>query len=69
MNAVSQGAVLRALDKKNGPARFARSSYGILRSEPWGEFKEHSGQKPFVDPVTRDHYVWHTIYWVLKKVR
>ncbi|KAJ4321515.1 hypothetical protein N0V84_005318 [Fusarium piperis] len=67
VNAVSQGAVLRALDKKNGPERFARSSYGILRSEPWGEYKEHSGQHCYVDRNTGDDYVWHTIYWVLKK--
>ncbi|KAL2683253.1 hypothetical protein Neosp_007721 [[Neocosmospora] mangrovei] len=67
VNAVSQGAILRALDKKNGPARFARSSYGLLRSEPWGNHIEHSGQNYSVDPVTGEHYVKNTIEWVLKK--
>ncbi|EEU36518.1 uncharacterized protein NECHADRAFT_42425 [Fusarium vanettenii 77-13-4] len=67
VNAVSQGAILRALDKKNGPARFARSSYGLLRSEPWGNHIEHSGQNYSVDPVTGEHYVLNTIEWVLKK--
>jgi hypothetical protein len=69
VNAVSQGAILRALDKKNGPARFARSSYGLLRSEPWGDHIEHSGQNYSVNRATGDHYILKTIYWVLKKVR
>ncbi|KAH7235111.1 hypothetical protein B0J15DRAFT_407355 [Fusarium solani] len=67
VNAVSQGAILRALDKKNGPARFARSSYGLLRSEPWGDHIEHSGQNYSVNRATGDHYILKTIYWVLKK--
>lgn len=32
--AVSKGAVLRALDKEHGPARFVRSSFAILRHQP-----------------------------------
>ncbi|RSL69654.1 hypothetical protein CEP54_002134 [Fusarium duplospermum] len=67
VNAVSQGAILRALDKKNGPARFARSSYGLLRSEPWGNHIEHSGQKYSVDRVTGDDFLMNTVLWVLKK--
>ncbi|KAM6525643.1 hypothetical protein FALCPG4_011179 [Fusarium falciforme] len=67
VNAVSQGAILRALDKKNGPARFARSSYGLLRSEPWGDYIEHSGQNYSVNRATGDDFILHTIYWVLKK--
>ncbi|UPL03875.1 hypothetical protein LCI18_014809 [Fusarium solani-melongenae] len=67
VNAVSQGAILRALDKKNGPARFARSSYGLLRSEPWGDHIEHSGQNYIVNRATGDDFVMNTIYWVLKK--
>ncbi|RSM15778.1 hypothetical protein CDV31_004879 [Fusarium ambrosium] len=67
VNAVSQGAILRALDKKNGPARFARSSYGLLRSEPWGDHIEHSGQNYSVDRVTGDHFLMNTVLWVLKK--
>lgn len=69
VNAVSQGAILRALDKKNGPARFAKSSYGLLRSEPWGDHIEHSGQNYSVNRTTGDHFIMHTIYWVVKKVR
>ncbi|KAL6365550.1 hypothetical protein LRP88_01547 [Fusarium phalaenopsidis] len=67
VNAVSQGAILRALDKKNGPARFARSSYGLLRSEPWGDHIEHSRQNYSVNRATGEHYILKTIYWVLKK--
>ncbi|KAJ4186909.1 hypothetical protein NW755_007642 [Fusarium falciforme] len=67
VNAVSKGAILRALDKKNGPARFARSSYGLLRSEPWGDHIEHSGQGYSVNRTTGDDFIMHTIYWVLKK--
>lgn len=69
VNAVSKGAILRALDKKNGPARFARSSYGLLRSEPWGDHIEHSGQGYSVNRATGDDFIMHTIYWVLEKVR
>ncbi|RAL67075.1 hypothetical protein DID88_007855 [Monilinia fructigena] len=35
ITAVASGAVLRALDKKNGPERISQSSYGFLRHEPW----------------------------------
>jgi hypothetical protein len=31
--AIARGAVLRALNKKDGPARFVRSSFGILRHQ------------------------------------
>ncbi|KAM0433418.1 hypothetical protein ACHAPT_004296 [Fusarium lateritium] len=67
VNAVSRGAILRALGKKNGPMRFAKSSYGFLRSEPWGDYRQHSRQRYCVDRNTGEYYVWHTIYWVLKK--
>ncbi|EXL71535.1 hypothetical protein FOPG_12760 [Fusarium oxysporum f. sp. conglutinans race 2 54008] len=40
-NAVSLGAVLRAMNKNHGPERRARSSYGILRAEPFKEYPEH----------------------------
>ncbi|PNP81451.1 hypothetical protein FNYG_05257 [Fusarium nygamai] len=66
INAVASGAVLRALDKANGPERIARSSYGILRSEPFGQWPEHEGLKPSYDRHDGMPYIKQTIDWVLK---
>ncbi|SCO27216.1 related to hsp70 protein [Fusarium fujikuroi] len=66
INAVASGAILRALDKGNGPARIARSSYGILRTEPFGQYPEHSGLKPSYDRHDGLPYMEQTIDWVLK---
>lgn len=38
---MASGAVLRALNKKNGPQRLPRSNYGIQRKEVYGEWREH----------------------------
>ncbi|SPO06110.1 related to hsp70 protein [Cephalotrichum gorgonifer] len=64
--AVASGAVLRAINKGRGPRRTARSSYGILRTEPHGEFPEHEGVKPTLDKHDGLAYVTNTIDWVLK---
>ncbi|ENH72754.1 hypothetical protein FOC1_g10013424 [Fusarium oxysporum f. sp. cubense race 1] len=66
LNAVASGAVLRALNKANGPERIARSSYGILRSEPFGQYPEHAGLKPSYDRHDGMAYIKQTIDWVLK---
>ncbi|SCV50619.1 related to hsp70 protein [Fusarium fujikuroi] len=66
INAVASGAVLRALNKANGPDRIARSSYGILRTEPFGQYREHEGLKPSYDHHDGMPYIKHTIDWVLK---
>ncbi|KAF5975590.1 Hsp70 chaperone protein [Fusarium coicis] len=66
INAVASGAVLRALNKANGPERIARSSYGILRSEPFGQWPEHQGLNPSYDRHDGQPYIKQTIDWVLK---
>ncbi|KAF5535802.1 Hsp70 chaperone protein [Fusarium mexicanum] len=66
INAVASGAVLRALNKANGPDRIARSSYGILRTEPFGQYPEHAGLKPSYDRLDGMPYIKQTIDWVLK---
>ncbi|KAG5656912.1 hypothetical protein KAF25_011081 [Fusarium avenaceum] len=66
INAVASGAVIRALNKSRGPERIARSSYGILRTEPFREHKEHEGLHPSYDPHDGQAYIKGTIDWVLK---
>ncbi|KEF55827.1 uncharacterized protein A1O9_08578 [Exophiala aquamarina CBS 119918] len=67
-SAVARGAVLRALNKSDGPSRISRSSFGFLRHEQYLEYTEHieAGVKPARDPV--DHYdsVYDTIWWVIQ---
>ena len=48
--------------------RYARSSYGILRREPFMEFPEHEGQKASLDPHDGEAYLTGTVDWVLKLV-
>ena len=66
--AVASGAVLRAINKEQGPRRIARSSYGILRTEPHGQYPEHRGVRKWRDPHDGQAYVRRTIDWVLKLV-
>jgi hypothetical protein len=69
---VSQGGVLRALRKEEGPDRVLQSSYGFLRSEPYmdkKEFKEaHNQQEPWRDPIDGLQYIENTIRWEIHKV-
>ena len=65
--AVAHGAVLRALDKDDGPARITNSSYGFLRSEPFGEWPEHTGVRAHTDKLDGFRYVDNTIDWLVKK--
>ncbi|KAJ2979435.1 hypothetical protein NUW58_g7200 [Xylaria curta] len=61
--AVASGAVLRALNKDNGPRRLIRSSYGIRRDEP--KYRG-SNRGAFRDPADG---LWYkrTIYWILQR--
>lgn len=65
------GAVLRALDKENGPQRITKSSYGFLRTEPYEPlmWKAHAETKPTIDQNDGEKYVVKTIYWLICKVR
>ncbi|KAF2228583.1 hypothetical protein EV356DRAFT_423252, partial [Viridothelium virens] len=69
MSTVARGAVLRSLNKENGPSRISRASYGFLRAEPYKEFPEHvkAGLVPSVDKVDGFEYVKDTILWVIQK--
>jgi hypothetical protein len=67
-NAVASGAVFRALNKDGGPERMARASYGIQRTEPFGQYPEYKGLKPSHDRLDGFAYITKTVDWVLKKV-
>ncbi|KAK7974420.1 hypothetical protein PG989_016268 [Apiospora arundinis] len=64
--AVASGAVLRAFNKELGPKRMARSSYGILRTEPFKEYKEHDGLHAYYNPYDGQPYIKDTVDWILK---
>ncbi|KAI0452302.1 hypothetical protein F5B21DRAFT_527159 [Xylaria acuta] len=71
--AVASGGVLRAFNKEQGPERRARSSYGILRTEPFYRGRdeprnrpEYEGLNPFWDPDDGMPYIKDTVDWVLK---
>ncbi|KAI9693060.1 MAG: hypothetical protein M1822_005055 [Bathelium mastoideum] len=66
---VARGAVLRSLNKENGPSRISRLSYGFQRTEHYKDFKEHveAGVVPSVDKVDGFKYVKNTIEWVIQK--
>lgn len=66
---MASGAVLRAFNKELGPKRLARSSYGILRTEPFGECEEHEGLRPYYNPYDGQPYIKDTVDWILKLVR
>lgn len=67
-DAVLKGAVLRALNKSDGPDRVLYSSFGFLRSEPYGQYEEHNCQERERDKADGLDYVINTIDWVLNKV-
>ncbi|KAK1760104.1 hypothetical protein QBC47DRAFT_408211 [Echria macrotheca] len=64
--AVARGAVLRALNKENGPRRQARTSYGVWRNEEYGTFPEHAEAKKAYDRHDGLDYAVGTIEWILK---
>ena len=68
ITAVASGAVLRAVNKEQGPKRHARSSYGIRRKEPHMMFPEHKDAPKNIDTHDGLPYVANTVDWVLKLV-
>jgi hypothetical protein len=64
------GAVLRALEKEDGPARITQSSYGFLRTEPHEPevLAAHKEVRPTIDKLDGKDYVRNTIDWLVKKV-
>ncbi|KAI9696318.1 MAG: hypothetical protein M1820_008160 [Bogoriella megaspora] len=72
---VARGAVLRSLNKENGPSRISRASYGFLRTEQYKnpEYPKSSaahveaGVVPSIDKVDGFKYVRNTIYWLFQK--
>lgn len=66
--AVACGAVIRTLRKEDGPARILQSSYGFLRIEPYGRYKEHASQRPKRDKIDGIDYIDNAIDWIINKV-
>ena len=72
-SAVARGAVLRSLNKDNGPTRHSRASFGFLRTEqydaknPLPEYVE-ADVRPTIDPIDGWENVENTIYWVIQAV-
>ncbi|KAI9640157.1 hypothetical protein NHQ30_011394 [Ciborinia camelliae] len=70
VTAVSCGAVLAALNKKNGPARRAQSSYGFLTREPWQPnewgFEGHMDTTPEPCEIDGENYLSVVNYFVIK---
>ncbi|KAH8685484.1 hypothetical protein BGZ60DRAFT_365995 [Tricladium varicosporioides] len=66
---VARGAVLRALDKDDGPDRITSCSYGFLRTEPWEpeHIPAHSKVKCHIDKTDGEKYVDNTINWLIQK--
>ena len=72
-SAVARGAVLRSLNKDNGPTRQSRASFGFLRTEEYNtkqllpEYIE-AAVRPSVDPIDGWEWVKNTIFWVIQAV-
>ncbi|KAF7862502.1 hypothetical protein EAF04_007375 [Stromatinia cepivora] len=70
VTAVSCGAVLAALNKTNGPARRAQSSYGLFRREHWQPkvpgFEGHGNCIPIKCPIDGEQYLQVINYFVFK---
>ncbi|TGO36697.1 hypothetical protein BHYA_0117g00210 [Botrytis hyacinthi] len=68
ITAVASGAVLRALDKKNGPERISQSSYGFLRHEPWQPrlYPGHERARPDESELDGEKYVATIDYFMVK---
>ncbi len=74
VTAVASGAVLRALNKKNGPARHAECSYGFLGWEPLQELHHPDGDPghsynrnmAVFDPDDGETYIQVINYFMIK---
>ena len=73
ISAVARGAVLRSLNKDDGPTRQSRTSFGFLRTEqynpeePLPEYIE-AGVEATIDPIDGWKNVENTIFWVIQAV-
>jgi hypothetical protein len=67
---VSQGAVLRAVNKADGPQRQIHSNVGVLRNEEYnGGILEHGVYDALVhNEANGKTYVGDSICWLIKKV-
>ncbi|KAH6723782.1 hypothetical protein BKA61DRAFT_626706 [Leptodontidium sp. MPI-SDFR-AT-0119] len=68
VTAVASGAVLRTLNKQQGPTRKAYSSFGFLRIEPFSpdKIEGHRLTKPLRDEVDGEEYVTVIDYFMVK---
>lgn len=67
---VVKGAVLRALNKANGPARFSSCSYGFLIDELYQPDKidAHKNVRPRKNETDGKRYINNSIFWLIQKV-
>lgn len=69
---VATGAILRAINKANGPSRTPCQSIGVLRHIPCDNPEDYTAEvlEQPRDPseVDQKDYIMNTIYWVVKKV-
>jgi len=67
--AVASGAVLRALDKRNGPERIIRCSYGILLRDEYDDnlLGHREAQNKVEVDLDGKEYVNDTLLWLIKK--
>lgn len=66
---MAKGAILRAARKEEGPERFVKSSYGLLRKEYYDAttYQAHREASKSYDPIDGNSYV-NTIEWLIHKV-
>ncbi|KAJ8115705.1 hypothetical protein OPT61_g2702 [Boeremia exigua] len=69
---VATGAILRAIDKANGPSRIPCQSIGVLRHIPCHDEDDQYPREVFNQPKRWSHqekqnYVMDTILWIVKK--
>lgn len=69
-SAVARGAILRALNKADGPSRISRTSYGILCSDLFERDNLiHQGRRGRRDHADGELYISNTIHWEILVVR
>ncbi|KAK5463042.1 hypothetical protein LTS15_002754 [Exophiala xenobiotica] len=65
-SAVARGAVLRALNKRDGPARISRVSFGVLCTDLFDDTNPaHHGLRGRRDPSDGEQYITNTIHWLI----
>jgi hypothetical protein len=67
---VASGAVWRAINKRTGPERIIRSSYGLLLKERFDdEFLGHLDAEDKVEwDLDGEQYVTDSLCWLIRKV-